>query len=429
MPQQQVVIAFDPDSAERAQWWAAEIPRSWPRTDQRAACLLTPFDQLAECLRTREGLGRHCAIVLIADAGLHRPMLMQLVDRLLEARRPTLVLTDSPGPLRAELEPEGILVERLNCDAGTVARTLHALSARQPAMDSLSTELHVARASQSGLSGEIGRLHDELQLAGAVQRRFLPGQFPEMGGHEFGVFFRPCGYVSGDIYDVVRIDAGRVAFMLADAVGHGVPAALLTLVIGRALRHVEHTEDGLAGLGSPAATLARLNAELCIENEAGDRFATAICGVLDEDRGVTTLAIGGHPPPLVIDPSGSARRVTGGEGPLLGVFPHIEFPETTVELRPGQTLLLFSDGFETAFPHPDENPSRSAASEDYVRHFAEAVKSDRPGRGSVQRGLERLALDLDTQAGSLHQRDDLTALALRRLPETVPGVASLRAVA
>ncbi|MBK7404030.1 MAG: serine/threonine-protein phosphatase [Phycisphaerales bacterium] len=429
MAELHVVIAFDPDSESRAERWCCEIPRAWPRSDHRPRCSVIPMPALLEQLRAGEDPERGGALLLLAEAAGPRAMLIQIIDRLLESRQPTLVLTEQPETLREEFEREGVVVEAFGCEPASVARALHALTARQPALETLSRDLRIARASQSGLSGEIGRLHDELELAGAVQRRFLPRTMPEVSGYEFGVFFRPVGYVSGDIYDIARIDDRRVAFMLADAVGHGVPAALLTLVIGRALRQVEHDADGNSSLASPAATLARLNVEMCIENEAGDRFATAVCGVIDEARGCVTLSSAGHPAPLIVDPAGCAHRVVGGDGPLLGVFPQITFTETTVELRPGQTLLLYSDGFETAFPPADADPTRAAASEDYVRHFAQAVTAQDAGPGRVQAGLERLAMDLDEQAGSFHQRDDLTAVALYRLPERRSDAGVLRAVA
>jgi sigma-B regulation protein RsbU (phosphoserine phosphatase) len=342
---------------------------------------------------------------------------MQLVDRLLMAHTPTLVLAANPDELRIELESLGVVVMTLDTDPAIVATVLHTLMTRQSAVEHLVTELHIARASQGGLSGEIGKLHEELQLAGTVQRRCLPKRMPDLPGYEFGVFFRPCGFVSGDIYDAVRIDEHRAAFILADAVGHGVPAALLALVLSRTLRSIEHDEDGTHPLASPATTLALLNNELCEDNEVGDRFATAVCGVIDSARGVVTLASAGHPPALVIGADGAASPVAGGEGPLLGVFPAAEFSQTTFPLTPGQTLLLFSDGFETAFPEPGANPKRASASLAYVEHFAEAASGAGLNGGGAQAALERLAADVDSQAGSLNQRDDLTALALRRLPK------------
>lgn len=426
MPHPRIILCFDPPAAEEAEWWATELPPSWPRSGEPIACTCMPLARLLEELAGPEPLrtryGPPPIVVAIAGPESASP-LMQLADRLLGARLPALVLTREVARLRPELEPHGLIVESLGATRTEIARMLHALAARQPAVEALASELRVARASQGGLTGEISRLHDELQLAGTVQRRFLPKALPEISGYDFGVLFRPCGYVSGDIYDLVRIDESRLAFMLADAVGHGVPAALLTLVLGRALRQPE-ARDGEHPLASPARTLERLNAELCLENEAGDRFATAVCGVVDTQRHRITLASAGHPAPILIGSDRTPRPVSGGEGPLLGVFDGAPYSETTVEIGPGESLLLFTDGFEVAFPETASGPVK--ATHAYLGHFARILGGL---AGRVHDGLARLAGEIDAQSGSLHQRDDLTAVAIRRLPRAEEGVVPERLAA
>lgn len=348
---------------------------------------------------------RAAAWVVLAR-GMERPALVRLIDKLVEGRTPGVVVAPDWRALSEEFEPFGVVVLDDASEPAVVATVARSVVARQAALDQLASELRLAQASQGGLSGEVARLHEELQLAGHVQRRFLPASIPEIDGLDAGVLFRPCGYVSGDIYDLARVEDGRYAFMIADAVGHGVPAALLTFVISRALRHpdAEH-----AARTSPARALARLNDELVRENETGDRFATAVLGVIDPASGAVMLANAGHPPPLVLH-DGALRQVTGGEGPLLGVFPDAQFGQSEFTLAQGETLLLYSDGFEVAFP--GESPTRGAPQRhmDHLASLGAAV--DRSG--GVQAALEALAARVDEQAGSLHQRDDLTALALRR---------------
>ncbi|HZW11348.1 MAG TPA: PP2C family protein-serine/threonine phosphatase [Phycisphaerales bacterium] len=416
MPHQRVIVASDPRAADRAAWWAAELPHCWPRAGERVTCTCVTLDELAtEVALAGTARSEHARPTVVLLIARHQApaRIMQLADKLLGARTAALLLTDETEGLRAELEPHGLVLEHTDTDRVTVARVLHALAARQAAVDTVARELLIARASQGGLTGEISRLHDELQLAGAVQRRFLPRAMPDAAGYDFGVLFRPCGYVSGDLYDVVRFDERHIAVMLADAVGHGVPAALLTLVIGRALR--QYDDSGARHpLHSPAETLARLNAELCIENEAGDRFATAVCAVIDTHSHAVTLASAGHPAPMLMG-RGQGRAVSGGDGPLLGVFTHAEYTQTTLELSPGETLLLYTDGFETAFPVQGADPRRAQANLAYVGQFARALGDAPADGGGLQHALERVGLEVEAHAGSLHQRDDLTALAIRRL--------------
>ena len=413
-----IAIADEPSGTDRSAWWCLEIPRAWPSPGQRPTCEPVSYEGLRTALDEHAGVGAEAGGVamILHAADAPRAGLMRAVDKLLGAHLPALVLAEKPEEIATELECLGVIVRPLDISSEVAATILHTLVTRQAAVRLLVTDLHVARASQGGLSGEIGRLHEEMQLAGTVQRRFLPKELPEPEGYEFGVFFRPCGFVSGDIYDAVLLDEHRSAFILADAVGHGVPAALLTLVISRALRGLGPDEEGRGVLASPAATLDRLNKELCIENEVGDRFATAVCGVVNSVSGEVLLASAGHPPALLIDQAGHAETVVGGEGPLLGVFAEAEYVQTSFSLAPGQTLLLYSDGFETAFPEPGTSPEKAAASQAYIEHFAEAARGVGNGRGGAQRALEQFAADVDSQAGSLNQRDDLTALALRRLP-------------
>src|SRR5947207_11229487 len=79
------------------------------------------------------------------------------------------------------------------------------------------------------------RLDEELRLAARVQQDFLPKSLPSVGDVRFQYLFRPAGHVSGDLYDVMRLDETHVGFYMADAVGHGMPAALLTMFLKQAL--------------------------------------------------------------------------------------------------------------------------------------------------------------------------------------------------
>ncbi|MFG0259449.1 MAG: PP2C family protein-serine/threonine phosphatase, partial [Phycisphaerales bacterium JB041] len=166
---------------------------------------------------------------------------------------------------------------------------------------------------------------------------------------------------------------------------------------------------------SPAKTLARLNEELCLENETGDRFATAVCGVVDTREGTVTISGAGHPASILLGSDGAAREIDGGDGPLLGVFPEAPFTERTFTLDPGQTLMLYSDGFEVVFPDPVTGSESVAANQAYISHFGEIARRSL----GADEAVSLLAADVDAQAGSLNQRDDLTALVVRRMEDAL----------
>jgi serine phosphatase RsbU (regulator of sigma subunit) len=263
-------------------------------------------------------------------------------------------------------------------------------------------------------------MHDELQLAASVQQQMLPDAMPEAEGLDFGVLFKPVGYVSGDIYDVRRLDSDRIGFFLADAVGHGVPAALLTMVLRRGLQMTSQTEAGETVIVPPCDALSRLNATLLRGSGGSSRFATAVYGVVRTDTLEVVVASAGHPPPLRVLPSGEVRGVET-DGCLLGVFPDATFTQSTFTLEEGETLLLYSDGFETAFPADEARRAGGAASASKLHLERFARRLGERGELDLGESMRLLARDVDEQTGSLHQQDDLTALALARLAASAAG--------
>src|SRR5688572_9036270 len=101
----------------------------------------------------------------------------------------------------------------------------------QDEIQNLHGEINQLRRRDETLRFYMHRLDEELRLAARIQQDFLPKMLPQVGPVHFHTLFRPAGYVSGDLYDVTRLDERHVGFYIADAVGHGVPAALQ---IGRA---------------------------------------------------------------------------------------------------------------------------------------------------------------------------------------------------
>src|SRR5258706_15252928 len=109
------------------------------------------------------------------------------------------------------------------------------LIAVQEELDALRDELNVLHRRDDTLSTYMTRIDEELRLAARLQQDFLPKTLPQVGPVHFHTLFRPAGYVSGDLYDVIRLDEKRAGFFIVDAVGHGVPAALLTMFLKRSL--------------------------------------------------------------------------------------------------------------------------------------------------------------------------------------------------
>jgi sigma-B regulation protein RsbU (phosphoserine phosphatase) len=185
----------------------------------------------------------------------------------------------------------------------------------------------------------------EMELRGTIevlQRALLPDAFPELPWLVAdGLYQPPTGTIAagGDFYDLFEIDDGRCGFFIGDVCGHGVTATSTMALARYTLRGVGHAVD------SPAEVLGRLDEALL--GGGVNEYCTAVYGSARraEDGGADlVLAVGGHPLPVLLPHDGEPREV-GEHGTLLG-FPNIPPHHTNVELhlRPGDQLLLFTDG-------------------------------------------------------------------------------------
>jgi sigma-B regulation protein RsbU (phosphoserine phosphatase) len=407
------VTADAPDDA--ASRWAQAVLDRWPGSRPRLDVMPLDrvFEEWSESVFPPPTRG---PVLVVLGTDITPVTLYQLVDLLHRTLTPGAILLPRLDEASRTLQTGGVLVQPWDVDAGFLAAALFALSERQSVVGSLSRELTIAMRQHGGFRGEIDRMHDELNLAAAIQTELLPKSLPALPTLELGVIFRPVGYVSGDIYDAQQLDERHVGFFIADAVGHGVPAALMTMVISRCLG-MTRTVNGERQAISPAEAMSRLNAELLRGRRQSPRFGTAVYGVADTRTHEVSVCGAGHPPPLRIMRDGRVERIET-DGPLLGVFPDEEYRQTTFTLRPGETLLLYSDGLETAFCPPNLEP-RARRHARHVEEIGELAWID-PARGrTLPDAMADLAERIDRQDGSLHQVDDITVLALAALKEPV----------
>jgi sigma-B regulation protein RsbU (phosphoserine phosphatase) len=179
----------------------------------------------------------------------------------------------------------------------------------------------------------------ELQRAEEIQRSLLPRQIPQIPGFEVAAVWLPARTVGGDYYDVLRLGGHRLGICIADVVGKGVSAALL-------MANVQAAVHAFAGdTESPAGLCAKVNRLLC-ENIAAGKFVSFLYGVLDGDARTFRFCNGGHLYPILA--SGASARTLDQGGAVLGVFPAWSYEDSLVELRPGDRLLLFTDGITEA---------------------------------------------------------------------------------
>jgi DNA-binding transcriptional regulator YhcF (GntR family) len=187
------------------------------------------------------------------------------------------------------------------------------------------------------------RIRDERRESGyafEIQQALLPQRVPQVPGFSIAGAWQPARTVGGDYYDVFWMDSSRLAMIVADVAGKGVPAALL-------MANVQATTKAYATMTvSPRELCSHVNRAICGSISEG-RFVTFFLAVLDSAERRLTYVNAGHNPPLLVLRDGDCQKLTKG-GPVLGLFPQIEFEEGVIELRPGDRLLIFTDGLVEA---------------------------------------------------------------------------------
>ena len=235
----------------------------------------------------------------------------------------------------------------------------------------------------------------DLLLAGQVQRGMLPA-VPELPGYEFFVHYQPLYPVGGDYYDFVRLPDDRLAIAVGDVSGKGLPAALLMAQFAAETRHRVRLAPALA------AAAADLNGQL--HGYALDELFITLClGVLELRTRRFTFCSAGHPLPLIRRANGRIEEPgMDGNGFPLGIQPDAEYRHVSLDLAPGDAVVIFSDGVTDALSILGE---RYHASED-SRLMGRLSQSC----GSPKAIGHQIIRDLEEFSAGRAQFDDITLI-------------------
>lgn len=184
------------------------------------------------------------------------------------------------------------------------------------------------------------RIEAQLEIARQVQLELLPDRDPQLDNFDISAYVFPTEEVSGDYYDWVKIFEDQIGIIVADAVGKGIPAALLMSFLRASLR--ASVQVGYA----PHIAMSKVN-NLLWDSVEDHQFITAIYGILDETNRTFVYSNAGHNPPLLISEDGEHRYIDYGDTPL-GMFYDARYHQHFIRFDRGQTLVIYTDGITEA---------------------------------------------------------------------------------
>ena len=242
------------------------------------------------------------------------------------------------------------------------------------------------------------RIESELKVAHTIQMSFLPKHFPPFPEkQEFDIYATliPAREVGGDLYDFFLLDDKHLFFSIGDVSGKGVPAALFMAV----------TKTLMKGIASenltPSDILERTNRELCVDNDTM-MFCTVFCCILNFETGELAYSNAGHNPPLIISAEHKPEWLKVAPEVMLGVMEDVGYKTQLTTLKPGSSLILYTDGVTEAMDHENK-----LYSNDRLIQMLEMEKSD-----CAQELVENIVLSVREFVGAVAQSDDITVLAL-----------------
>jgi len=254
-------------------------------------------------------------------------------SRVLEISEPDLraILAQRPGML---YQVTRMLSARLR------EADLHMIADLQRKNRQIARAYRELQEAQAGLL-EKERLEHELDLARELQQSILPQTFPDIRGARFAAYSRPARQVGGDFYDFIPMNGERLGLVIADVSDKGLSAALYMAVTHSLIRaEARH-------YGSPRQVLLSTH-KLLLEMTRTNMFVTVVYGVLDLAKGSLHYARAGHNHPLLFNPHTGACRALAGRGIVLGCVEHVDLEEVSIELHPGELLVLYTDGITDA---------------------------------------------------------------------------------
>ncbi len=385
------------------------VAHTWP------GCIIRDGDTIVGILSRRRlaaALSRRFARDLFAKGSLRKLVELELVDaaplvfsqetavaecvRAALAREPAMAY--EPVIVMREGTPQLLEVDLLMRAQSTLLQQANdQLLASEQRLEAevVKRTLELERINADLLEKKL-QIDAELEVARNIQQSILPANFPSDRRYEGDAFMKAARMIGGDFYDFFSLDEHRLAIVVADVSGKGVPAALFMMLTRAMLQDVALQHE------SPAACVARVNELLGTRNQVS-LFVTLIYGIFDARSGTFTFCNGGHSMPYLRRAGGIVECPTERGSPLVGLLDDARYRDLEVTLRPGDALLLVTDGIAECFA-----PDGLKFGHQRLVRFLEACQTTAP-TGTLQ----ALSTELEQFSAGLAPSDDVTALMLR----------------
>ncbi len=250
------------------------------------------------------------------------------------------------------------------------------------------------KALEDANRGYLAHLESQLEEARVFQQTMLPARQVTLEGFEIDAAYEPCTELAGDLYDYAAAGRGRVTLLIADVVGHGASAAMLTSLVKSAFRASYPDYE-------PLAVVERVS-EALVSFEP-DRFVTLLCARISDAEGHLEYVNAGHDGGMVTTP-GNLPRQLESTGPLMSpVLRHIGWQSKTVPWRPGSRLLLYTDGITETWREDDEM---------FELDRLRPIVADHQDGGEAL--LKTILASVEAFAGGRPAADDMTLLTASR---------------
>ncbi len=243
------------------------------------------------------------------------------------------------------------------------------------------------------------RLEEELAIASNIQSRLFPKRLPEISGYDLAARSIPTRHIGGDYYDAIELGDGRILIAIADVSGKGIPAALL----------MSNVQASLRALCGPTmdlpANAARIN-DIIYANTDFNKYATFFYGILDPSTHSFVYTNAGHNPPILLRASDEIETLDAGGLPV-GLMPGSGYDGATVEIGPGDVLVMYTDGVTEA---------ANTENQEFDTPRLEALTRE-GASGTVATLLDRVYDEVALFTTGMPQGDDITMMILKRSAE------------